>query len=579
MSDHRCYFSTRSTPSKDGLVVVLKITLIIFVIEGVIMLVLAEVDTPVHGGTLALIDAFALMLFSTPAIYFWVTRPFMKAREKSDQQFRQLAENIDEVFWMRSADFKDVIYVNPKFERFWGKSCQSLYDRPEVWFEAIHPQDRQHVEAAIGMATEKNLDAEYRIVHPGGTIYWIRDRGFPVLDGSGKVIRIAGIAEDVSERKKTERALENEARLGSAFDAIDEGVWDWNMVTGDVYFTSRWPEIFGYTLDEIEPCVETWESRLHPDDKPKVLQAAKDHMEGKTPYYLSEHRMKNRKGEWIWIRGRGKVMAWDDNGKPIRIVSADLDITERKRAVEKQRQLENEMAHLSRLAVMGELTTVLAHELSQPLTVIASGSQLLRDALRAGTGYPATLLNIAELVTNESKRAGDLVHRIRTFVCKEDSSRISTSVNDLIDGIADLIQLDAQRADIAVELDLGKDLPKVFADPVHIQQVILNLVHNGVEAMNGNSAHPCRITINTDMATDDMVTVSVEDTGTGIPAEIRDKIFDPFFTTKTAGLGMGLSICRTIIEAHEGTLWADTNDDTGTVFVFTLPTITGAHPR
>ena len=247
------------------------------------------------------------------------------------------------------------------------------------------------------------------------------------------------------------------------------------------------------------------------------------------------------------------------------------EVAERKRAEDEARQHRNELAHFGRVSIMGEMATCLAHELNQPLTVISGSAQLCIDRLRADEDRPDGLLDAMEQMAGQAERANKIIRRIRGFVRKGEQERREIDVNDSIVNVADLLRSDAREHSTTIMLDLADALPPVVADPIQIQQVILNLAHNGMEAMSeGRPALP-RLTIRTSAFRDGAVEVAVCDQGQGIPAETLDRIFDPFFTTKIHGLGMGLCICRSIIEAHGGSLWATSDSETGTDFRFTIP--------
>lgn len=247
------------------------------------------------------------------------------------------------------------------------------------------------------------------------------------------------------------------------------------------------------------------------------------------------------------------------------------EITERKRAEDKARRHQNELAHYGRVSVMGEMATTMAHELNQPLTVISGGAQLILERLRGATDCPAGLLDSVEQVAEQSTRAVRVLKRIRRFIHKGEQAKTKIHVNQTAHDVADLLEPDAREHGAVVNLDLDDSLPPVVADPIQIEQVILNLAANGLDAMRESCPDNRRLTIRTSPREDGMVEVAVCDTGSGIPRDILETIFDPFVTTKPQGLGMGLSISRSIIETHGGHLWATPNSGDGTTFAFTLP--------
>jgi signal transduction histidine kinase len=256
-----------------------------------------------------------------------------------------------------------------------------------------------------------------------------------------------------------------------------------------------------------------------------------------------------------------------------------VEIAERERAEDKAHRHQNELAHYGRVSVMGEMATTMAHELNQPLTVISGSAQLSLDRLRTGMDNPADLLDSVEQVAEQSERAVHILKRIRRFVKKGESAKTKIDINQTAHAVADLLEFDAREQGAVISLDLDENVSLAVADSIQIEQVILNLAANGLEAMHANGGEPKLVTICTAQRKGDMVEVAVSDTGPGISRDILDTIFDPFVTTKPQGLGMGLSISRSIIETHGGRLWAASNNGKGTTFAFTLPVSADSESR
>ncbi len=246
-------------------------------------------------------------------------------------------------------------------------------------------------------------------------------------------------------------------------------------------------------------------------------------------------------------------------------------ISERKHAEHEARVLQTELAHVHRLSTMGEMATGLAHELNQPLAAITSYAQGCVQRLRSRKTKPEDMLETMDKIAAEAKRAGGIIRRVRGFVRKENPRRALVDVNAAIRETADLLGPEAHRRGMAINLDLANPLPMVMADTIQIQQTVLNLMRNGIEAMGETGLERQHLTIRTAKNGSDAILVTVEDDGHGIPPETLEHIFDPFFTTKESGLGLGLPICRSIVEAHGGRLWATSNAEDGTIFKFSLP--------
>ncbi|GET43064.1 PAS domain-containing sensor histidine kinase [Microseira wollei] len=255
-----------------------------------------------------------------------------QALQESEERFRQLAENIESVFWMTDPNKNQMIYVSPAYEKIWGRTCAALYATPKSFLDAIHPEDRSRVVAAMPKQVKGEYDEEYRIIQPDGSIRWIRDRAFPVRDRSGKVYRVTGIAEDISDRKMAEQALqESQKRYTLAVSAGKVGVWDWNLETNEIYVDPFLKAILGYADSEIPNHLDHWGKLVHPDDGEQVMVVADAYLQGLTKEYSVEHRMLHKDGSIRWFLARGTAIR-DASGKAYRMIGTDTDITDRKLA-------------------------------------------------------------------------------------------------------------------------------------------------------------------------------------------------------------------------------------------------------
>ncbi|MBZ5597039.1 MAG: PAS domain S-box protein [Acidobacteriia bacterium] len=365
----------------------------------------------------------------------------------SEERFRQLAENIHEVFYLRDVPSHRLLYVSLAYEQVWGRPCQSLYAAPESYLDAIHPEDREAAERSF--ASHVPFVHEYRIIRPDGSVRWILDRAFPVRNKKGQVYRLAGIAEDITERKRAEQALqESQATL----------------------------------------------------------------------------------------------------------------------------------ARVTRIAAMGELTASIAHEINQPLAaVVANGSASLRWLAI----QPPNLDEAREALTRvvgDANRASDVIARIRALLKKAPPPLEQLDANKEIREVLALTASELLKGGVTVQTELAADLPVVLGDRVQLQQVILNLVMNGIDAMSTIAGRPRDLLIKS-VGSPEHVLIQVQDSGSGLDPEDAECIFEPFFTTKPQGIGMGLSISRSIVEAHGGRLWATPGSLHGAIFQFTLPRADSSHER
>jgi PAS domain S-box-containing protein len=264
----------------------------------------------------------------------------------SQERFRQLAEHIREVFWMTDPAKQCMLYISPGYEEIWGRSCESLYDSPQSWLDAIHPEDRPRVvEAATHKQVAGTYDEEYRIVRPDGTIRWICDRAFPVRDASGNVYRIVGFAEDITDRKDIQESLRvSEERLERVIQGSSDGFWDgtvppglpWSSPHTPVWWSPQIKTMLGYSDEEFPDVLESWTSRLHPEDAERVMAALTAHIEQREPYDV-EYRLRAKSGEYRWFRARGQATR-NEAGQVVRMSGSLRDVTDRRRAEEALRR-------------------------------------------------------------------------------------------------------------------------------------------------------------------------------------------------------------------------------------------------
>jgi two-component system sensor kinase len=282
------------------------------------------------------------------------------ALRESEERFRQVTEHIQEVFWLSDTLKNEVLYISPAYEWIWGRSCESLYRSPRSWLEAVHPDDRDRIfQAALTKQVLGTYDEEYRIIRPDGSTRWIRDRAFPVHDSSGAVRRIAGVADDITNRKRTEDELQrvhhelerrveertaalqaSQERLEMAFHGADLASWDWNINNGAFSFNERWAQLRGFGAQEPAPHISSCMDGLHPDDRSLVEWNLKACLVGQTPEFEAEMRVRTKANEWTWILNRGRVIERNEHGEAVRMAGIEIDITARKRTEEALRESE-----------------------------------------------------------------------------------------------------------------------------------------------------------------------------------------------------------------------------------------------
>ena len=383
------------------------------------------------------------------------------------------------------------------------------------------------------------------------------------------LLRAAQLARQLQASEADLR--ETEERMELAASAAELGMWMWDIARNEIWITDKGRALFGFaSFEKLD--FDRFQSRLHPEDHEAVLKALENSLRTGAEY-RSEYRVLLPDGQVRWIAGRGHV-EFNGEGQPARMRGASLDITKRKQAEDQAARQRNEMAHLSRVTTLGELSGSLAHELNLPLSAILCNAQAAQRLLAHGDADLSEVREILSDIVSEDKHAGEVIRRLSLWLKKGEVQQQSLCINEVAQDVLKLIRSDLVNQNVTVDVDLAQNLPAVIGDPVQLQQVLLNLVVNACDAMTDCDTPERRLLVRTGMENGNgtsAVTVSVTDRGVSIPEEKMEQIFEPFFTTKANGMGLGLSVCRTIIAAHRGKLWATNNPDCGATFHFSVP--------
>jgi PAS domain S-box-containing protein len=321
----------------------------------------------------------------------------------------------------------------------------------------------------------------------------------------------------------------------------------------------------GFTQEDLQG--EGWQRMLHPEDRERVLNAWRESVRTGTPYE-QEERHRGADGQYRWFLARG-VPLRDSTGRIIRWYGTNTDIEDRKRAEWALQEAQAGLSHVMRVTAMGELVAAIAHEVNQPLAAIITNANFCLRQFSSATSNSDKLREAISEIVNDGTRASAVISRIRALLQKSAPERVAVDVNQIIQEVTMLLRRELIRSRVSLRTDLGSDLPRVSADRVQLQQVLINLVMNGIEAMRMVSDRPRELLIKSAMHPDGVL-VQVQDSGTGFDLKHADRIFEPFFSTKPDGTGMGLSISRSIVESHGGRLWAESGSH-GAHFQFTLP--------
>ena len=374
------------------------------------------------------------------------------------------------------------------------------------------------------------------------------------------------LAGSLARRVADDALRESEARLDLAIDSARTGLWSMDLETRTMWVSRSMRELYQCPAAE-QITAEVLFQINHPEDREAVRQAVRQAARTDRLVVI-EYRIVLPDGSVRWISARGRRRC-NAAGEPIRVMGAAVDITERKQAEAKARQHLHELAHLNRVSTVGELTTSLAHELNQPLGAILRNAETAEVLLRSERPDLDELRAIVGDIRSDDIRAGKVIERLRRLLRRRPIELQIVALAPLASEVVSLVRFDAIARRVRLETDLPADLPAVLGDRVHLQQVLLNLVMNGMDAARdgpGSDRHVC-IRARAAGAT---VEVMVRDSGPGLDEGTMGRVFEPFFTTKPEGMGMGLPIARTIIEAHNGRIWAEDNKSGGTAFHFTL---------
>jgi PAS domain S-box-containing protein len=495
-----------------------------------------------------------------------------EALRENEEKFRQMAENIDEVFFVQTVDMETMLYINPAYEKVWGRSCESLYHDACSWFECIHPEDRDRISAALARKMETGtFDAEYRILRPDGALRWIWSRTFPIYNAKGQIYRVAGTAVDITDRKVAEEKIrESENKYRTVVETLQEGIWVIDKENNTTFVNPRMAEMLGYTVEEMQG------KPLFAFMDEQGVAIARQNVERRKQKIQERHEF-----EFIRKDGRRVLVSLetgpilDAQGNYVGAIAGVTDITEQKKIEKEMSRYREELHHAQRVAAVGEMASSLAHELNQPLCSIQSHAEACVKILEMGKGEAGDLQAAAREIAAQAQRAGNIVRQVKDFTRKNEPQRTAVALNHIIQNAVRLAEPSIKQNDVRLELKLSEPVPQVLADAIQIEQVVLNLIQNASDAMTERDGGERTLFIGTqpEETNPGQVRVWVRDSGKGISQENLPRIMESFFTTKPEGLGMGLPICRSIIENHKGRFWFYSNTDRGMTFCFTLPVV------
>jgi PAS domain S-box-containing protein len=491
-----------------------------------------------------------------------------EALAANERNLKLIIDTIPAVAWSARPD-GSVEFFNQRYLDYVGRPLEHV--QGWGWTTAVHPDDLSGLEemwrsiVSSGQAGE----AEARIRRFDGSYRRFLVRANPLFDEAGRVVKWYGVNTDIEDRKQADDELRrSEALLAEGQHISSTGTYAWSGdPTERMFLSEQFYRIFEYDQDTAITFARLRE-RFHPEDLPVLDEKIKQivaHREN--PEW--EIRLRMPDGRVKYVRVIGRVIHHPDGR--LERVGAVQDVTQRRLAEEARDKVRSELAHVTRITSLGALTASIAHEVNQPLSGIVTNAS---TCLRMLTADPPNLEGARETARRtirDGNRAADVITRLRALFTRKTTPTQTMDLNEVTQEVITLLANDLQRNRVTLKTELYHDLPLVAGDRVQIQQVIMNLLRNASDAMSHVSDRPRQVLIKTYGEEEDRVGLFVKDAGVGFEPEAAERLFDAFYTTKNGGMGIGLSVSRSIIESHGGCLWAEPNDGPGATFSFFIP--------
>jgi PAS domain S-box-containing protein len=489
-----------------------------------------------------------------------------EALAASERNLRLIIDTIPALVWSARPD-GGAEFFNRHYQDFAGLSEEEASGWG--WTAAVHPDDVKGVAAAwqLIMASEAPGEAEARLRRHDGEYRWFLFRANPLRDADGRILKWYGINTDIEDRKRAE------VDLRRAYDSFADAqrLSHTGNFTADIVVDEHvWSEEL-YRIFEFDPTlpirVQAVRDAIHPDDLPSFDAGFAQSLDG-ADFDLT-FRIVTRSGKMKHVRSLAHLVERVAD-RPL-FIGAIQDVTETRLAEEALNRARSELAHVARVTTLSTLTASIAHEVNQPLSGIITNAGTCLRMLDAEPPNVEGARETARRTIRDGHRASEVITRLRALFSKREFTLESLDLNEAILEVIALSKSDLQRSRIVLQSELADDLPTVTGDRIQLQQVILNLLRNASDAMVDVHDRPRQLLVKTDRNDDDRVLVSVRDAGVGLDAQTMDKLFDAFYTTKSDGMGIGLSISRSIIERHRGRLWAEPNEGPGATFRLMIP--------
>ncbi|MCG8620279.1 MAG: PAS domain S-box protein [Desulfobacterales bacterium] len=501
---------------------------------------------------------------------------YQETLRKNQEKFRAIADyTVDWESWLDPTG--ELLWINPAVETITGYTMAEFSGGDTIYDtlgRIVMPDTLHQANQLLSEVLEKRQsinDIHFQLRKKDGTHCWVSFSCRPIYSETGQYLGIRTSIRDITGTKEAEKKIaRSEQRLALVLDTLRDGVWDWRLDNGEVYFSPRYYTMLGYEPGELPAAYDTWRTLTHPEDLPSAEQTISEALQSATPFEM-EFRMKAKDGGWRWILGRGRTVEKDDHGKSLRMLGTHMDITHRK-------EMDNRMRQSQKLEAVGTLAGGIAHDFNNILAGIIGYAELVMDEVDpASKGYGRL-----KGIISGSERARELISQILTFSRKTEREQHPVDIRLIVKEAMTLLRASLP-ATIRIEQYIAPALPFVMGDPTQIHQVIMNLCTNALHAMAEGGiltvtltmAEPDngRLTTQPDRENPEGVLLQVSDTGCGIPSDVLPKIFDPFFTTKDKerGTGLGLSVVHGIIRDHNGDIRFESQEGQGTDVIVYFP--------
>jgi len=464
---------------------------------------------------------------------------------------------------------QQINYLSPEQETLYGLAPGTFDGKFKSWKKMIYAPDWPTVVDAIKHAQQRGkVTVEYRVVWPDGTLHWLSTNGRMFFDDAGEPVRVVGFTSDVTRRKLVEEELRrSEAFLAQAQRLSRTGSFSWRVATGEI----TWSEQL-YCIYELDPrtsiTLDVIRTRVHPEDLTLYEKMVEQARNGSDDFeWQCRFLMPDRSVKYMHAVAHAIL----DRTGELEYIAAVQDVTARRSSEEALDKARSELAHVARVMSLGALTASIAHEVNQPLSGIITNASTCVKMLDADPPNVDGARETAKRTIRDGRRAADVITRLRALFGKQDAAIELVDLNEATREVIALSRTELERNRVITRTQLADQLPLVTGDRVQLQQVILNLLRNGSDAMSDVNDRPRELLFRTEVDESNCVCLSVRDAGTGFESQTLEQLFRSFYTTKADGMGIGLSVSRSIIENHRGRLWATANDGPGVTFSFSIP--------